>query len=169
MGVVEYRQARRCGLTAAEQATYLHRLRSDELFHLYEGGPLEVLDNDRPVALGGRALALEIAARDLAGGVITFLVIHGEREEIHALARRLGADDRCENHGLAIRRHHGAVGLTRDLAGFERQSSAAPVETFLVYVKHLLLLSSSAAAGLPRAVCAQAPLPERGCTPWPMP
>jgi predicted cupin superfamily sugar epimerase len=26
-----------------ERATYLHRLKSDELFHLYEGGPLEVL------------------------------------------------------------------------------------------------------------------------------
>src|SRR5438309_1708774 len=24
------------------RATFLHRLRSDELFHLYEGGPLEV-------------------------------------------------------------------------------------------------------------------------------
>jgi uncharacterized protein len=30
-------------LTAEQRATYLHRLRSDELFHLYEGGPLEVL------------------------------------------------------------------------------------------------------------------------------
>lgn len=30
-------------LTAEQRATFLHRLRSDELFHLYEGGPLEVL------------------------------------------------------------------------------------------------------------------------------
>jgi predicted cupin superfamily sugar epimerase len=30
-------------LTAEHRATFLHRLRSDELFHLYEGGPLEVL------------------------------------------------------------------------------------------------------------------------------
>jgi predicted cupin superfamily sugar epimerase len=30
-------------VTRAEPATYLHRLRSDEVFHLYEGGPLEVL------------------------------------------------------------------------------------------------------------------------------
>ena len=38
-------------ITAEEPATYLHRLRSDEIFHLYEGGPLEVLflrDGDRP-------------------------------------------------------------------------------------------------------------------------
>jgi predicted cupin superfamily sugar epimerase len=26
-----------------QRATYLHRLKSDELFHLYEGGPLEAL------------------------------------------------------------------------------------------------------------------------------
>jgi predicted cupin superfamily sugar epimerase len=30
-------------LGGADRATYLHRLRSDELFHLYEGGPLDVL------------------------------------------------------------------------------------------------------------------------------
>ena len=30
-------------LTDDQRATYLHRLRSDELFHLYDGGPLEVL------------------------------------------------------------------------------------------------------------------------------
>jgi uncharacterized protein len=30
-------------VTRAAPSTYLHRLRSDELFHLYEGGPLEVL------------------------------------------------------------------------------------------------------------------------------
>ena len=30
-------------LTDADRATYLHRLKSDELFHFYEGGPLDVL------------------------------------------------------------------------------------------------------------------------------
>ncbi|HEX3698830.1 MAG TPA: cupin domain-containing protein [Polyangia bacterium] len=30
-------------VTREQPTTYLHRLRSDELFHLYEGGPLEVL------------------------------------------------------------------------------------------------------------------------------
>lgn len=30
-------------ITAEHGATYLHRLLSDEVFHLYEGGPLEVL------------------------------------------------------------------------------------------------------------------------------
>lgn len=30
-------------ITAAASSTFLHRLRSDEVFHLYEGGPLEIL------------------------------------------------------------------------------------------------------------------------------
>jgi uncharacterized protein len=30
-------------IDAAAPATYLHRLKSDEVFHLYEGGPLEIL------------------------------------------------------------------------------------------------------------------------------
>src|SRR5258708_23387218 len=30
-------------VTRTEPTTFLHRLRSDELFHLYEGGPLDVL------------------------------------------------------------------------------------------------------------------------------
>jgi predicted cupin superfamily sugar epimerase len=50
-------------LTAAEGATHLHRLRSDELFHLYEGGPLRVAlvgpapDDRGRVAVLGRELA----------------------------------------------------------------------------------------------------------------
>jgi predicted cupin superfamily sugar epimerase len=30
-------------VTAGEPVTYLHRLRSDEVFHLYDGGPLEIV------------------------------------------------------------------------------------------------------------------------------
>lgn len=30
-------------VTAEQPATHLHRLKSDEVFHLYEGGPLEIL------------------------------------------------------------------------------------------------------------------------------
>lgn len=48
-------------LTAEDRSTYLHRLRSDELFHLYEGGPLEVLllapDGTSTVARLGHDLA----------------------------------------------------------------------------------------------------------------
>lgn len=47
-------------LLAEQRATHLHRLKSDELFHLYEGGPLEVLllapDGSGEVARMGRDL-----------------------------------------------------------------------------------------------------------------
>src|SRR6185369_2307896 len=48
-------------LTAEEPTTYLHRLRSDELFHFYEGGPLDVLclRDGEPPAL--RRLGLDLA------------------------------------------------------------------------------------------------------------
>jgi hypothetical protein len=48
-------------VTRAQPTTYLHRLKSDELFHLYEGGPLDVLLLG---AAGGevRRLGLDLAA-----------------------------------------------------------------------------------------------------------
>jgi predicted cupin superfamily sugar epimerase len=56
-------------LLAQQRATHLHRLKSDELFHLYEGGPLEVLllspDGGRVARLG----------RDLDAGERPQLVI----------------------------------------------------------------------------------------------
>jgi predicted cupin superfamily sugar epimerase len=49
-------------VTRTAPSTYLHRLRSDELFHLYEGGPLEVLLLD-PAGPGEvRRLGLDVAA-----------------------------------------------------------------------------------------------------------
>jgi predicted cupin superfamily sugar epimerase len=49
-------------VTRAQPTTYLHRLKSDELFHLYEGGPLDVL----LLSDGGggqvRRLGLDVAA-----------------------------------------------------------------------------------------------------------
>ena len=48
-------------VTASEPATYLHRLVSDEIFHLYDGGPLEILrlfpDGRWDVAVLGMNLA----------------------------------------------------------------------------------------------------------------
>ena len=41
--------------------------------------------------LGGTALALEIAAGDLAGGEGLFLVVHGEREKVDANPASLAA------------------------------------------------------------------------------
>jgi uncharacterized protein len=49
-------------VTRTAPSTTLHRLRSDELFHLYEGGPLEVLLLE-PAAPGEvRRLGLDLAA-----------------------------------------------------------------------------------------------------------
>ncbi len=49
-------------VTRDQPTTFLHRLRSDELFHLYEGGPLDVLL--LPPGGGGevRRLGLDLAA-----------------------------------------------------------------------------------------------------------
>jgi hypothetical protein len=48
-------------VTRAQPTTYLHRLRSDELFHLYEGGPLDVLLLG-PAQGDVRRLGLDLAA-----------------------------------------------------------------------------------------------------------
>jgi predicted cupin superfamily sugar epimerase len=49
-------------LTAAQPATYLHRLRSDEIYHLYEGGPLSVLLLHPDGSVGEPRLGLDLAA-----------------------------------------------------------------------------------------------------------
>jgi uncharacterized protein len=54
-----------------QPATYLHRLLSDEIFHLYEGGPLEVLLLHGPQSGEIRRLGL-----DVANGERPQLVIH---------------------------------------------------------------------------------------------
>jgi hypothetical protein len=48
-------------LTAEEPRTFLHRLRSDEIFHLYEGGPLEVLLLRSDGSVGAPRLGLDFA------------------------------------------------------------------------------------------------------------
>jgi uncharacterized protein len=57
-------------LTAAQGATFLHRLKSDELFHLYEGGPLDVL-----ILTPGSGGRVERLGLDLAAGERPQLVI----------------------------------------------------------------------------------------------
>src|SRR6266542_1247904 len=49
-------------VTRAQPTTYLHRLKSDELFHLYEGGSLDVLLLGPTGAGEVRRLGLDIAA-----------------------------------------------------------------------------------------------------------
>jgi hypothetical protein len=50
-------------VTRAQPTTFLHRLRSDELFHLYEGGPLDVL-----LLRDGSPGQLARLGRDVAAG-----------------------------------------------------------------------------------------------------
>jgi predicted cupin superfamily sugar epimerase len=49
-------------VTRAQPTTYLHRLKSDEVFHLYEGGPLDVLLLGADGADEVRRLGLDVAA-----------------------------------------------------------------------------------------------------------
>ena len=57
-------------VTRVEPTTYLHRLRSDEVFHLYEGGPLDVL-----LLRDGGPGAVARLGRDVAAGERPQLVI----------------------------------------------------------------------------------------------
>jgi predicted cupin superfamily sugar epimerase len=49
-------------VTRAQPTTYLHRLKSDEVFHLYEGGPLDVLLLGAAGAAEVGRLGLDVAA-----------------------------------------------------------------------------------------------------------
>jgi uncharacterized protein len=49
-------------VTADEPATSLHRLKSDEVFHLYEGGPLEILQLRADGGVVVARLGLDVAA-----------------------------------------------------------------------------------------------------------
>ena len=138
----------------------------DDLRLVLEGAGKERPDRpvDQPrgqgLLLGGPALALEEAARDLAGGERLLLVVHGHREEILARLDRLGADGGGQHHRLAQLRQHGAIGLPRDAAGLEAQRAAEPLHLFDCRLEH----SPKPFCGLQRQ--AAGPPPERtGSTP----
>ncbi len=77
---------------------------------------------------GGPAFALEVAAGNAARGVGLFDVIDGQRQEVDAVTGCLRGDDGGEHDGLAVSGEHGAIGLTGDLAGFEPERTATPVD-----------------------------------------
>ena len=60
-------------VTRAQPTTYLQRLKSDELFHLYEGGPLDVLLLG--AAGGGEVSTLRRLGLDVAAGERPQIVI----------------------------------------------------------------------------------------------
>ena len=99
---------------------------------------------DRPVdeargqrlLLGRAPLALEEAARNAARGVVLFLIVHGEREEILAGLRLVQRDDGGEHGGLAVGGDDGAVGLAGHLARLQEELPAAPLDFHFLVVKH---------------------------------
>ncbi len=91
---------------------------------------------DQGLLLGGPALALEEAAGDLAGGEGLLLVVHGQREEILPRLGGAHADGGAQHDGVAVAGEHRAVGLAGDLAGFQDQLAAAPVEFLAEIIEH---------------------------------
>ena len=70
-------------------------------------------------AVGGSALTTKEAAGDLAGGVHALFHVHGQREEVHPLAYRLGRGGGHQHVGAADAADHGGVGLAGELAGLQ--------------------------------------------------
>src|SRR3546814_5455419 len=83
---------------------------------------------DQSFHCGRAAVALEEAAGDTAGRRIFFLIVDGEREEILPVLHRLGGSDGAEHNRLAQARDDRAIGLAGNLARFERQRFAAPLD-----------------------------------------
>ena len=71
--------------------------------------------------LRGTPLALDEAAGNLAHGILLFLKVHAQREEVHALARLLAHGGVDHHHRVAIAHEGRAVGLLRVLAELDRQ------------------------------------------------
>ena len=86
--------------------------------------------------LGRAALALEVAAGNAAGRVVFLGVVDGQRQEVDAGLRLLGGDHGGDHGGLAVGGDDGAVGLARDLAGFEGELAATPVELNTMDIEH---------------------------------
>ena len=78
--------------------------------------PIDQARGER-ILFSGAAFALEVAARNPAGGVIFFGIVDGQRKEIDAFLGLLGRDDGGEHGSLAVSGHDGAVSLARDFSG----------------------------------------------------
>ena len=108
---------------------------------------------DQRLTLGRATLALEEAAGDAARSRKLFLVVDGEREEILPFLHRLGGGHGAEHHRLAERRDHRAVGLAGDLARFEGERLAAPLDRYLLGIEHVFSFT-------PHAKCVGGPICE---------
>ena len=81
-------------VTASEPDTYLHRLKSDEIFHLYDGGPLDILRLFPDGAWDVARLGMDLAAGERPQIVIpagtwfgTALVVGASHGRLHRRTR----------------------------------------------------------------------------------
>src|SRR5690606_20278375 len=79
---------------------------------------------------------------DLPRGVVLFLIVHGEGEEVEARLGLLGGDYRGEHGGVAVAGDYRAVRLTGDLARLKRQRAAAPLDLDGFDIEHGITFSS---------------------------
>jgi hypothetical protein len=95
------------------------------------------------------SLALEKAAGYLAYGVGLLLVVHGEREEILALAHALLGHDGHQHAGVLHGDQYGAGRLAGDTTRLQRDGTAAVLERFSywVHVFSPILYGSTGAPG----------------------
>src|SRR5262249_4294321 len=102
-------------------------------------------------ALRRPSLALEEAARDLPGGVHPLLDVHGQREEVRALALLHPALRRREHHRLARADDDRAVRLLGELPRLQRNLGAADLDSdsrrLPTRITHAFLHSSLARFG----------------------
>ena len=59
-----------------------------------------------------------------------------QREKVLPVLYRFGSRDSAQHNRFAQGRHHGAVGLTGNLARFERQGLSAPLDGYSFRIKH---------------------------------
>ncbi len=93
------------------------------------------------VLFGRSAFALEEAAGDAARGVVFFLVVDRERQEVDAGLRCFCRDDGRDHGGFAVGGDNGAIGLARDFSGLEGELAPAPIEFNSADIKHVFRLS----------------------------
>ena len=83
---------------------------------------------DQDFVLRRTCFALEEAAGNLSGRIGLFDVVDGEREEIEVRFGRLFRHNRTHDRRFAIGGDNAGVCLTGNLAGFDRQRAAAPLD-----------------------------------------
>ena len=109
--------------------------------------------------LGRTRLTLEEAAGHLAGRIVFFLVMDGQREEVLPGLLFLGEGHVGHDARLAQRGDDRAVGLTGDLARFQSEGFFPPLHRFLGNVEHSRIPKGALAGPPASPVCVAAPLP----------